>query len=79
MAPSAVETITVPEVQPKTQYKLSLGNYKDIDTTDIDKDVEEGRNGHQGAKVIICPLLLLQQQQQTLRPAPPDQLLTIVS
>ena len=48
MAPSAIETQT--EVKPQS-YKLSLGNYKDIDTTRVNRDVEEGKTGEVPAKV----------------------------
>jgi sulfonate dioxygenase len=53
MAPSAVETPTTvhQEVANKPlPFKVHLTPYKEIDTTRIDRDVEEGRTGQQGAK-----------------------------
>lgn len=57
MAPSAVETATEPA--PVTQeiankplpFKLHLTPYKEIDTTRLDRAVEEGKTGLPAAKV----------------------------
>lgn len=51
MAPSATET-TVQEAKPLT-YKIHLGQYKEIDTTRVDREVEEGKTGEVPAKVSI--------------------------
>lgn len=53
MAPSAVATTTstTEAVKPKSAYKLHLGNYKEIDPANLDKDVETGKVGGNGAKV----------------------------
>ena len=50
MAPSAVET-TATEAKPAHSYKIHLGPYKEIDTTRVDRESEEGRGGHKAAKV----------------------------
>jgi sulfonate dioxygenase len=53
MAPSATETATVApaaEIKPKLTYKVDLGQYKDIDSTRVDRDVEEGKTGEPAAK-----------------------------
>lgn len=50
MAPSAVET-TATEAKPAQSYKIHLGPYKEIDTTRVDRDSEEGRGDHKAAKV----------------------------
>lgn len=51
MAPSAVSTTTTQEAQPRTTYKLNLGQYKEIDPYQVDRDVETGKVGGNGAKV----------------------------
>lgn len=48
MAPSAVETVT--EAKPHS-HKVHLGQYKDIDNTRVDWDVESGKTGEPPAKV----------------------------
>lgn len=54
MAPSAVETTTATatEAKPHT-YKVHLDKYKEIDTTRVDRDVEEGKTGEPAAKVSL--------------------------
>lgn len=49
MAPSAVVTTTTEQLRPT--YKFSLGAYKEIDPYYVDKDVETGKVGGDGAKV----------------------------
>ncbi|KAI9154914.1 Alpha-ketoglutarate-dependent sulfonate dioxygenase [Paramyrothecium foliicola] len=49
MAPSAVET-TATEAKPAQTYKIHLGPYKEIDTTRVDRESEEGKGDHAAAK-----------------------------
>ena len=49
MAPSAIETST--EAKPHSTYKLQLNQYKDIDSTRVDREVEEGKTGEAPASV----------------------------
>ncbi|KAG6029537.1 hypothetical protein E4U41_000323, partial [Claviceps citrina] len=49
MAPSAVSTTTTEQV-PLSSYKLSLGDYKEIDPYSVDRDVETGKVGGDAAK-----------------------------
>lgn len=51
MALSAVATTTVEQAQPRSTVKLDFGNYKEIDPYDVNKDVETGKVGGNGAKV----------------------------
>lgn len=53
MAPSATETST--EYKPQGTYKLHLGRYKEIDSTRVDRDVEEGKTGEIPASVRPLP------------------------
>lgn len=54
MAPSAVETTVHQEVANKPlPFKVHLTPYKEIDTTRVDRDVEEGKTGQPAAKVSI--------------------------
>ncbi|CCE33476.1 hypothetical protein E4U22_002301 [Claviceps purpurea] len=48
MAPSAVVTTTTEQLRPT--YKFNLGAYKEIDPYNVDKDVETGKVGGDGAK-----------------------------
>ena len=59
MAPSAVETITVP-VSEAPVLKLhstqsGTGDYKELSTRGFDKESEAGKKGWQAAKVRPCP------------------------
>jgi sulfonate dioxygenase len=49
MAPSAVET-TATKAKAAPAYSIHLGPYKEIDTTRVDKETEEGKSGHAAAK-----------------------------
>jgi hypothetical protein len=52
MAPSATEaTTTTRGTAPVQTYHLHLDKHKEIDTTQIDRDVELGKTGAPGAKV----------------------------
>ena len=51
MAPSAAATTTTQEQAAPSFFKLQFGNYKELDATDLDKDVETGKVGNNGAKV----------------------------
>lgn len=48
MAPSAVHTTVETTIQPS--YKLHLGQYKEIEATRVDREVEEGKRGEPAAK-----------------------------
>ncbi|KAB5540206.1 hypothetical protein GE09DRAFT_252051 [Coniochaeta sp. 2T2.1] len=50
MAPSAVETITVPVVNADKLKKTSFGAYKELAPTKYDQEAEAGKKGFQGAK-----------------------------
>ncbi|QUC17250.1 uncharacterized protein UV8b_01491 [Ustilaginoidea virens] len=50
MAPSAAATTTTQEQAAPSFFKLQFGNYKELDATDLDKDVETGKVGNNGAK-----------------------------
>jgi sulfonate dioxygenase len=57
MAPSAVETITVPVVNPTKRH---FGVYKELAPTQFDPEAEAGKKGFKGAKVkspIRLPML----------------------
>ncbi len=49
MAPSAVETITVPVVNPTK--RTNFGAYKELAPTQFDPEAEAGKKGFKGAKV----------------------------
>ena len=51
MAPSAVETITVPLINADKLKKTSFGAYKELAPTKFDPEAEAGKKGFQGAKV----------------------------
>lgn len=51
MAPSAVSTTVTEETKPRSTYKLNLGQYKEIDPYEVDRDIETGKSGGNGAKV----------------------------
>jgi hypothetical protein len=55
MAPSAVETTTPAVTQEVANkplpFKVHLTPYKEIDTTRVDREVEEGKTGLPAAKV----------------------------
>lgn len=55
MAPSAVETTTPAVTQEVANkplpYKVHLTPYKEIDTTRVNREVEEGKTGQPAAKV----------------------------
>jgi hypothetical protein len=51
MAPSAITTTVTEEAKPRPTYKLNLGQYKEIDPYNVDRDVETGKKGGNGAKV----------------------------
>ncbi len=44
MAPSVVETTTT-TTRPVPAYKLHVGNYKEIDAHNVDRETETGENG----------------------------------
>ncbi|KAK0383867.1 hypothetical protein NLU13_7959 [Sarocladium strictum] len=48
MAPSA--TLTTVETSTQPTYKLHLGQYKEIDATRVDREVEEGKRGEPAAR-----------------------------
>lgn len=50
MAPSAVETVTVPVVQ-STKARTHFGAYKELAPTKFDAEAEAGKKGFEGAKV----------------------------
>ncbi|KAF5125006.1 Alpha-ketoglutarate-dependent sulfonate dioxygenase [Metarhizium anisopliae] len=50
MAPSAITTTATEEAKPRPTYKLNLGQYKEIDPYNVDRDVETGKKGGNGAK-----------------------------
>jgi hypothetical protein len=49
MAPAATQTTVETTAQPT--YKLHLGQYKEIEATRVDREVEEGKKGEPAAKV----------------------------
>lgn len=51
MAPSAVETITVPVVNPTK--RTHFGAYKELAPTQFDPEAEAGKKGFKGAKVRV--------------------------
>jgi hypothetical protein len=57
MAPSAVSSTTTQEANRPT-YKLQLGQYKEIDPYEVDRDVETGKKGGNGAKVCCTTVLV---------------------
>ncbi|EFY87660.1 alpha-ketoglutarate-dependent taurine dioxygenase [Metarhizium acridum CQMa 102] len=50
MAPSAITTTVTEEAKPRQTYKVHLGQYKEIDPYEVDRDVETGKKGGKGAK-----------------------------
>lgn len=65
MAPSLVETAT--EATPLATYKLNLGQYKETDGVSIDRDVETGKKGGNGAKVTVSWQLLATRSRELTR------------
>ena len=55
MAPSATETTT--QAQPQHSYQLHLSQYKNISSSRVSRDVEEGKTGEVPASV--CPPRIL--------------------
>lgn len=67
MAPSAVETTTT-EVQPELKpnsFNVHLTSYKEIDSTRVNKDVEEGKTGERAAQVNTHPCSLSASTDET--------------